>query len=93
MLTGNLPFRCNTNEDLLEKSKIGKFDTSSRTWLILSSECKDLISKFLNPNPKLRISAAEAMQHSWFDRALQLSSDSINTNFYTSIKKFQVPAI
>lgn len=33
---------------------------------IVTEEARDLLSKFLNKNPKERISLHEAMKHKWF---------------------------
>lgn len=85
-----LPFKGNNKNDIFKQAETGNYDTESYTWYKLSFECKDLISKLLCPNPKRRLSAAEALRHPWLTKALQISEDSINISFCTGLKKIKV---
>jgi len=43
----------------------GKFTLDEEEWENVSNEAKDLVRKLLEYNSDKRISAAEALQHSW----------------------------
>jgi calcium-dependent protein kinase len=66
LLTGLPPFFGKTEEEIFEKIKIGKYDMSSVHWRIVSKEVKDLVRGLLNYNPKVRLSAEQALNHIWF---------------------------
>ena len=44
----------------------GSYSMDSDLACLLSREVKDLMAKLVNPNPNLRPTAKEALQHSWF---------------------------
>jgi calcium-dependent protein kinase len=66
LISGRAPFSGEKDSIILEKIKIGKYDLSRSPFNKISAECKDLIRKLLEVNPKKRISASEALQHTWF---------------------------
>lgn len=61
-------------------------------WDKVSSDCKDLIEKMLDPDPKLRITPAQALQHTWFQndpvsKSLCLLSEKV----VNRLRNFQKP--
>lgn len=44
----------------------GIYNLDTEAWANISLEAKDLIRKLMNINPKQRLSAKEALEHSWF---------------------------
>lgn len=44
----------------------GIYDLDSEPWVKISFEAKDIIRKLININPEQRLSAKEALEHSWF---------------------------
>jgi calcium-dependent protein kinase len=85
LLTGLPPFFGKTEEEIFEKIKIGKYDLTSVQWRIVSKEIKDLVKGLLNYNPKVRLSAEQALNHIWFlkfktkEQANLISDDKIKT--------------
>ena len=52
-------------KDLYHNIKTAKYDKNRLTSLSISAEAQDLLSKILNPDPRERLSASEAMKHPW----------------------------
>ncbi|CAA7033849.1 unnamed protein product [Microthlaspi erraticum] len=59
LLSGKTPF-----ENAIQ-IKRGQVDLDCEPWPSISLGAKDLIRKMLTPNPKKRISAAQALEHPW----------------------------
>ena len=78
LLTGRPPFDGEDDNEILENVKIGKYDMTNHPFPLLSDESKDLITKLLEYNPNKRISASEALNHSWFKTAEFKKKDQIN---------------
>jgi calcium-dependent protein kinase len=66
LLSGQPPFGGNSEEEIFEKVKSGKFDMTSAIWKSTSKEAKDLIKGLLTRNAKIRLSAEQALNHMWF---------------------------
>ena len=64
MLTGSEPTQATTVEELYRKIKEENFKTS-RKYLNLSSELKDLLLQMLKIDPNTRITAAQVLNHPW----------------------------
>lgn len=63
MLTGQLPFHCETMPELFKKISIAHY-SEPRT---LSDEALNLIKCLLCRNPKRRITAENVLKHAWLD--------------------------
>lgn len=72
LLIGRPPFEDKTRDGIFEKILNLKFDKESKEWNRISDNAKDLISKMLNPNYKLRLSAKECYDHPWIQHNLKL---------------------
>lgn len=79
MLTGKPPFFGASDEEVIERVKIGKFPKDRKKlllnfiWIVLeekgiSKEAQDLIEKMLTFNPEYRVSAREAISHPWIQK-------------------------
>ena len=62
MLAGQLPF---VQSDLSQQILQAEVSFHHPVWQNVSSMAKDLISKLIVRDPKLRLTAAEALQHPW----------------------------
>ena len=67
-LVGVAPFDGKTDEDIIKKIKIGKFNKKCERYLKHSEEVKDLVNKLLEKNVDKRLSAKEALSHPWFEK-------------------------
>lgn len=69
LLCGFPPFVSDNNdqEELFEDILSGQYGYPSPYWDDISEEAKDLISHMLEPNPNLRFSAEDVLDHPWLD--------------------------
>jgi serine/threonine protein kinase len=66
IISGEMPWKGPNPEAELRK---GRFATNVTRWASLSPSAKSLIGSLLQPNPRLRLTAEEALQHDWFQEA------------------------
>ena len=67
-LVGVAPFNGPTDEDILRRIKIGKYNKNDPGFVEHSEEVKDLVYKLLEKNIDKRLSAKEALNHPWFEK-------------------------
>ena len=67
-LVGFAPFDGRTDEDIIKRIKIGKYNKNDIRFIEHSKEVKDLVSKLLEKNIEKRLSAKEALNHPWFEK-------------------------
>lgn len=66
LLTGEIPFQGATESEIHDKILDGKYCFFTRLFKNISEKAKDLIRKCFIFNPNLRITAREALTHSFF---------------------------
>lgn len=66
IMTGEIPFLDNNIVKLHQKILNGWVNFDHPLLLAASVECRDLIKKLLEPNPGIRYSAEEALNHNYF---------------------------
>ena len=66
LLSGRPPFSGESDKEIMQQVAIGKYDLQSSPFNKCSRSCLDLIQKLLIMDPKKRITAQEALNHSWF---------------------------
>ena len=67
-LVGVAPFDGHTDEDIIRRIKIGKYNKQDIRFVEHSEEAKDLVYKLLEKNIDKRLSAKEALNHPWFEK-------------------------
>jgi len=65
LLSGSPPFNGRDDSEILKAVSKGAYNFDDPIWKTVSSEAKDLINKMLTFDPKHRVTAEEALNHSW----------------------------
>ena len=65
MLCGYPPFYGDSDTQIFESVKVGKFDFPSPEWDDISQTAKEFVIAMLKKNPKDRPSASDALKHPW----------------------------
>lgn len=76
LLCGYPPFYGDSDTQIFDSVRSGKFDFPSPEWDTISDAAKDFICCLLKKNPLQRLTASQAMQHKWI---LDFSSDGNST--------------
>eukprot|EP00359_Climacostomum_virens_P005883 CAMPEP_0204902644 /NCGR_PEP_ID=MMETSP1397-20131031/3790_1 /ASSEMBLY_ACC=CAM_ASM_000891 /TAXON_ID=49980 /ORGANISM="Climacostomum Climacostomum virens, Strain Stock W-24" /LENGTH=484 /DNA_ID=CAMNT_0052071179 /DNA_START=2503 /DNA_END=3957 /DNA_ORIENTATION=- len=85
ILSGKLPFKGLNTYEVMHRAREGNPPFTDSGWAGISTEAVTFIKKMLCPDPKLRISAAAALQDNWLkrwrvDKSLELITlKSLNT--------------
>ena len=67
-LVGSAPFDGKTDDEIIDRIKIGKYNKNDSRFIQHSEEVKDLVSKLLEKDINKRLSAKEALNHPWFEK-------------------------
>eukprot|EP00979_Chaetoceros_neogracilis_P006416 scaffold1307_cov260-Chaetoceros_neogracile.AAC.4 len=65
LLCGYPPFYGDSDTQIFDSVRAGKFDFPSPEWNTISNAAKDFICQLLNIDPSQRLTASQAMQHKW----------------------------
>jgi calcium-dependent protein kinase len=68
MLSGRPPFGGRSNKEIIDSVLKGSYSFSNPVWNDISKEAKDLISKLLERQADMRLTAEEAYNHPWIQR-------------------------
>ena len=92
MLCGSPPFHGDSDEDVLKQVKEAKWSfPDDEIWADISKDAKDLVSKLMNPNPKHRLTAQQALQHKWIQTKVHKKFDpKAATKAFNSLQQFRV---
>ena len=77
LLCGAPPFYGTCEDEIFHKIVTGNYSFKHSIWKKISPEAKDLITKLLDLNPTIRLSAKEALEHKWF-KIHENDSDLLN---------------
>ncbi|KAK4481382.1 hypothetical protein RD792_012270 [Penstemon davidsonii] len=89
LLSGFPPFWAETEKGIFEAILDGYLDLQSDPWPSISNGAKDLIKKMLTIDPKRRITAAEALEHSWLKIDGEASDKPIDSAVLIRMKQFR----
>jgi calcium-dependent protein kinase len=65
LLSGSAPFYGGFEDEVLEKIRLGNYKTTGSRWTGISSRGIDFIKSLLVVDPKLRLTASQALLHPW----------------------------
>ena len=77
LLIGSFPFANDDQQTLFRIICSGQMDTSQPEWGQVSDEVKDLLKGLLDVNPATRLTAADALNHTWFTANKDCSSNDL----------------
>lgn len=66
LLCGCPPFSAETDEEIFNKIKIGKYIYKGKVWDEISQEAKELVKELMTKDIDKRLSAEQALNHVWF---------------------------
>lgn len=73
LLCGYPPFYGDTDNQIFDQVRTGRFDFPSPDWDPISDSAKNFIVSLLKRDPSKRLSAAEALQHKWILEMTQVA--------------------
>jgi calcium-dependent protein kinase len=77
VLSGTPPFNGNSDSEIMKKVKAGKYSFDIPEFKNISEKARDFISKLLTVDPEKRVSAEQALQHSWI---LEMGEAKVDVN-------------
>jgi len=94
LLCGYPPFSGDSTEEIIEAVMSGKYTMDGPEWKKVSSSAKDLVNKLLDFKPDKRLSAQEAINHTWIQEKHEaiglkdIVEESVWKNVLENIKNF-----
>jgi calcium-dependent protein kinase len=90
LLCGYPPFNAESDNEIMNKIKIGKYSFPDDDWIDISYEAKDLITKMLTYKPSERYSASDCLNHKWLsDKIIKKVLDpKFSARCLQNMKKF-----
>ena len=85
LLCGYPPFYGDTDNQIFNCVRAARFDFPSPDWDGISQAAKDFICALLRKDPSKRLTAAEALQHSWIQEMSKANSQRGRQNLRASI--------
>lgn len=94
MLCGTPPFTGRTDKDILNKVSNAGYSLQGELWRKRSDGSKDLIKKLMERDPDKRLSAVQALKHSWLQRKVHTEFDvDLAKETIANLKDFRVSQI
>ena len=89
LLCGYPPFGGNSDQEIMNRVRVGRLTYPSPEWDEISFEAKDLIEKMVCIDPNRRITAREALQHPWMTHASRIPINrEVATRIFNNLKNF-----
>lgn len=79
ILSGIPPFNGASDQEIMKKVKLGKFNFNDPAWKPISDSCKAFISRLLTLDQNARPSAEEALKDPFLQKAMDASIKAVNT--------------
>ncbi|XP_065867169.1 calcium-dependent protein kinase 8-like [Euphorbia lathyris] len=90
LLCGVPPFWAETEQGVAQAIIRSVIDFKRDPWPKVSDHAKDLVKKMLNPDPKLRLSAQQVLEHPWLLNAKKAPNVSLGETVKARLKQFSV---
>ena len=82
LLIGSFPFAHDDQQSLFRMICGGKLDDTQPEWAQISDDVKDLLKGLLDVNPLTRLTAADALNHTWFTADKDCSSHDLRKSHH-----------
>lgn len=90
LLCGYPPFGGDSEEEIMEEVKNGKFDFPEKEWKSVNPHAKELIQKMLTKNPADRITANQCLAHKWFEILNSKNKPSSSEKLISAVSNMKV---
>jgi len=89
LLSGILPLKGKNTQDTLRKVVAGSYSFPPSIFDSVSAQAKDLIKKLLEKSPSQRLSAKQAMQHTWLRETAPHHSSPLSQSVISNLQAFR----
>uniref|UniRef100_A0A7N0U635 non-specific serine/threonine protein kinase n=1 Tax=Kalanchoe fedtschenkoi TaxID=63787 RepID=A0A7N0U635_KALFE len=90
LLCGVPPFWAESEQGVAQAIIRGQIDFKRDPWPNVSDSAKDLVRKMLEPDPKLRLSASQVLEHPWLTNAKKAPNVNLGDVVKTRLKQFSM---
>nr|BCU41349.1 calcium-dependent protein kinase [Gentiana scabra] len=90
LLCGVPPFWAETEQGVAQAIIKSVVNFKRDPWPKVSDSAKDLVKKMLNPDPKLRLSAKEVLDHPWLQNAKKAPNVNLGEAVKARLKQFSM---
>ena len=90
MLSGKPPFGGRSNKEIIENVLRGTFSFNTPVWQEISKSAKDLITKLLDRQADMRLTAEEAYNHPWIQQQKNKENKNVevNSDVFTNMETY-----
>lgn len=90
LLAGELPFQEKNDKATMMKIRKADFSFRAPQWSNISSEAKGLVSQILVADPARRLTAADALKHTWVEGIAPTAQDhALGLNVFENLRRFR----
>ncbi|KAL6528606.1 Calcium-dependent protein kinase 13 [Orobanche minor] len=90
LLCGVPPFWAESEQGVAQAIIRGKIDFEREPWPSISESAKSLVRQMLEPDPKLRLTAKQVLEHSWLQNAKKAPNVPLGDVVRSRLKQFSV---
>ncbi|OAY83544.1 Calcium-dependent protein kinase 13 [Ananas comosus] len=88
LLCGVPPFWAETEQGVAQAILRGNIDFKREPWPSVSDNAKDLVRQMLEPDPKLRLTAKQVLEHPWLQNAKKAPNVPLGDVVKSRLKQF-----
>ncbi|XP_066363046.1 calcium-dependent protein kinase 16 [Miscanthus floridulus] len=88
LLCGVPPFWAETEQGVAQAILRGNIDFKREPWPSVSDNAKDLVRQMLQPDPKLRLTAKQVLEHPWLQNAKKAPNVPLGDIVKSRLKQF-----
>ncbi|KAJ6793627.1 calcium-dependent protein kinase 13-like [Iris pallida] len=90
LLCGVPPFWAETEQGVAQAILRGHIDFKREPWPSVSDNAKDLVRQMLEPDPKLRLTAKQVLEHPWLQNAKKAPNVPLGDVVKSRLKQFSM---